>query len=588
MSDIWSTIKDFSGTLAPLLLPICSVFAIAAFAVPWYYAIPALLVLSTPAAVVMWCRRSQLREVLGTLVTTKRGRLVLALTGLVVVVPPIVIFAAGEGRFVDAYEGWSWLLVWLAFGFWGVALVLRLPAFARGRWRRLFAAVFALAFARYYLWLFVGGPTGLGLIDHVAWLVLLAGLFVAAAVAKDPEPAEPVKTPQPPKKDWKLDHFGVIAALLAASMLTVAGVFGMASDPPVKHDDTRLDPVAAPVTPPPLPSAPADLAKTFAPVLELTDGQRWRPMRVDEYLADADLVDSRGRVVKPPRLTPSDLELTCSGGQNLCYHLTIHCSLDESTEQACEDEPEPDRSRGFAYARVVRKADLAGDAVTRDRLFPAVGPYREQLTAIVQYWLFYYYDDWKTRTIFGQMRQGHEADWEAVTIGFSDEEPLFVGLSAHCAGTWLPWKDVRIADARSAGSHPLVAVAEGSQANYDDASVDIPSNWLRCKGLGSHTLEVANLAYRIRDRTGDSTTLPLDVELFDKSDPEMDFPGWWGLHNVTWFETAFGRRYDVTEETKGPESPARKRDWLEPVSSIFCGSRWKYVGDGPRPRYPRC
>ncbi|WP_157591845.1 hypothetical protein [Solirubrobacter soli] len=574
MSSFARAAKDLWWTLAPLLIPILGVLAIAAFALPPVTAIFVLALFAGLGALLLWHLRRQLVGAVKVLVDTKRGRTVLAAVATFLVASLVIVVLAGANEFADAYEFWSWLLVWLGFALWALALILRLPSFARGTWRTLFVVVFALAFARYYLWLFVGGSTGLRLFDHIAWIGLLAGLLIRVALT-DHEPLP---------EEWHPGHFGVVAAVLSAVFLMVAGVAGMASDPPVKRDDARYDADRTPAARPVVPQDPEALAKAFAPVLELTDGERWKPMRVDAYLAKADLYDPRGRVIKPPPLTPSDLPRDCPGGKQLCYWLTIHCSLDESSDQACEDDPQPDRKRGFAYARVVDKAAVSKDPATSDRLFPPTGPYKDELSAIVQYWLFYYYDDWQARTVFGQMRQGHEADWEAVTIGFSDTEPLFLALSAHCAGTWLPWKDVRIAEAAT-GAHPLVAVAQGSQANYHDNSVDIPSNWLRCKGLGSKTLDLANLAYKIRDRTGDSTTLPLDVEVFDKADPEMDFAGWWGLHNVTWFETAFHRRYNMTKETQGPESPARKADWLDPVSLIFCDPRWQYVGEAPRPRY---
>jgi hypothetical protein len=41
----------------------------------------------------------------------------------------------------------------------------------------------------------------------------------------------------------------------------------------------------------------------------------------------------------------------------------------------------------------------------------------------------------------------------------------------------------------------------------------------------------------------------------------------------------------MTKETPGPESPARKADWLDPVSLIFCDPRWQYVGKEPKRRY---
>ena len=45
----------------------------------------------------------------------------------------------------------------------------------------------------------------------------------------------------------------------------------------------------------------------------------------------------------------------------------------------------------------------------------------------------------------------------------------------------------------------MVALAEGSQANYHDPSANIPPNWARCNGVSQAEVEAANLAYKVRD-----------------------------------------------------------------------------------------
>ena len=105
---------------------------------------------------------------------------------------------------------------------------------------------------------------------------------------------------------------------------------------------------------------------------------------------------------------------------------------------------------GTAYTRVVYDRDEAdtpaGAAPLGESERPkgiqslrqVPGPYQKVL---VQYWLFYYYDDWIARgRSSASLRQSHEADWEVVTVGFDDREPLFVSFSSHCGGTWVPWR----------------------------------------------------------------------------------------------------------------------------------------------------
>ena len=139
---------------------------------------------------------------------------------------------------------------------------------------------------------------------------------------------------------------------------------------------------------------------------------------------------------------------------------------------------DPFAPQGVLYARVVHRGDEPA---------PFRGPYQpfEDLQTLIQYWIFYGYDKWQTETVVGRMTQEHEADWEHVSVGLdSKNTPLFVALSAHCGGQTVDWKDVHAAPGRpdSTGkkvevfdsrkrvnedvSHPIVAVARGSHANY--------------------------------------------------------------------------------------------------------------------------
>jgi hypothetical protein len=209
---------------------------------------------------------------------------------------------------------------------------------------------------------------------------------------------------------------------------------------------------------------------------------------------------------------------------------------------------------------------------------------------VVQYWLFYYYDDWRARTLFGWLRQSHEADWEAVTIGFSTRKPLFVALSSHCGGTWLNWKDVRVAGLTLAPLHPIVGVAQGSQANYHEPRANTaPDNWARCAGIPSRSVSAASFAYNIRDRTGVSTALHLaHLEPVDDDTAPMNFKGFWGLNGAANFETAFGREHPLSEDKRGPRSPPLQPLWIDPVGTIFCEKKrkWRYAGPGRSP--PSC
>jgi hypothetical protein len=95
------------------------------------------------------------------------------------------------------------------------------------------------------------------------------------------------------------------------------------------------------------------------------------------------------------------------------------------------------------------------------------------LTAI-QYWFFYYYNDWKA---------SHAGDWEHIVVILKDApagqgpepEPYACAYSAHHGGYRLGWKNVErvddegnivSGDGSGEGTHPVVYVANGSHANY--------------------------------------------------------------------------------------------------------------------------
>jgi len=85
---------------------------------------------------------------------------------------------------------------------------------------------------------------------------------------------------------------------------------------------------------------------------------------------------------------------------------------------------------------------------------------------IVQYWIFYYFNDW---------RNLHEGDWELVQLCFPShtvkellekgEQPVFAAYSQHQAGQRMSWSDM-VDGSLVEGTHPIVYVAQGSHANY--------------------------------------------------------------------------------------------------------------------------
>jgi hypothetical protein len=324
-----------------------------------------------------------------------------------------------------------------------------------------------------------------------------------------------------------------------------------------------------------------ELAKAYMPVFVYPENQRWLPSAVDHYLEDAILVSLRGD--RPPALeSAASLPSTC--GTDVappCYRLTINC---ESADRTCSGEqtlPETDAlQRGSTvYARVVRadtrlRRVLQGGEAEAVLAYP--GPLDAPVRTLLQYWLFYRYDEWAAPTMLGRLVQRHEADWESITIGFSATEPLFVAYSAHCGGRWLQWDDIQVADdaSLSSATHPLVAVAEGSHANYDDSHNRRPPDWATCMGMEGSAFEALTYVWGIEDVTGDHyRLLPTDVRLVDNRDPPMSFPGTWGGNDHTTLRNA--RSFQIGQEGAGPKTPSLQALWIDPITTIFCSEQWR-------------
>ena len=233
------------------------------------------------------------------------------------------------------------------------------------------------------------------------------------------------------------------------------------------------------------------------------------------------------------------------------------------------------RDAGVAYVRILERDKPPEDGSPDP--FTAAGPYASKVTTLLQYWFFYAYDEWVTPVFAGQLRQRHEGDWESVMVGLSETEPLFVAYSSHCGGTWRPWRDALVAKGVGPLTHPYVAVAEGSQANYDNPSASRAPDWATCAGIPGDTLTLVSYASNIRDRTGAvwSWTPKRLVEV-DAETPPMSFPGTWGANDLTTLETL--RSHRLSNPAPGPRTPSLQRLWREPLNTVFCTGTWHGPG----------
>jgi len=532
-----------------------------------------------------------------------------------------VLTAAGvqlaSDRSLDSIGGVASALLILALALWLLAFFLRLVSHCSS-WLRAGVAIF-VALTLYRLAAAIGLVPGGDLIsDHLSfldWLLPLAAAgFILLEAGLDSFAAKRGEDPHGREQTERLPSFvhrirggglnpasvqlfqglGLGVALTAAAILLLAGWVGLAqTDQPGKRlsTDTTTEAAAAATPPPPSTySSDQALAAAYSPVLALTRAERWSPIPYGGYVDGAVL---SGPLTTPLGRAPSIAEklgVSCPHLSSApCFRLSIRCP---TGTQACSGaEPHPTRSdeglyrEGAAYVRVVRRGaeeQLEERRNTErvrksDRWPPQVfrpeGPYAKPLSILLQYWYFYRYDEWETHVFAGKLVQRHEGDWEAVTVGLSDTEPLFVAYSAHCAGTWVPWEEAEISDRLGGRTHPVIAVAEGSHANYPRADQKRSPDWAGCQGAPRGTTTLLSYASNIRDKTEygwEWYPEEGDLHLVSENEPPMNFPGYWGASEDT---TLYGF-FKTTRlgEGHGPETPSEQPLWRTPVTKIFCGN----------------
>jgi RsiW-degrading membrane proteinase PrsW (M82 family) len=157
----------------------------------------------------------------------------------------------------------------------------------------------------------------------------------------------------------------------------------------------------------------------------------------------------------------------------------------------------------------------------------------------IQYWLFYFYNDWFNK---------HEGDWEFVQVILDqNENPEWVVLSQHHGGTRRSWDATQIED----GTHPVAYVALGSHANYFWGDEIYPNG----QDVGDSRIEIL-------DRTGSAQRVIPDVRLLPERETLLNEAGEyqlleWLVFSGNWGELAFQGDFG------GPKGPADKGDQWE-------------------------
>ena len=509
--------------------------------------------------------------------------------GVVLVLLAALVLPPGDS--LEARGGPAAYLFALAVVLLGVSALLRLLGYARSIVRVPVAALMVLAGVRLAMsaGLLPGDEAFPGITATV--LVALAGIGLAVGVAVDTwswvqaqrasdlEDLQRAIAFERPVIARVITDAASALGMLAGVVASVALLGAMVlSANPGRATGAIADSLEASAPgPPPAGFASMDdeqLARAYAPLLLFSKASLWSPVSVDDYVARAGdaltIADWEKQPVDRSQLrTLGDCPTIVPAP---CYTISTGCT---DGDAACAQPAAPARegerrSDGAVYARVVHRGAPRPDR--SPNAFDPVKPYGAATTTIVQYWFFYAFDDWISPVIAGQLRQYHEADWEALTIGFSEEGPLFVGFSQHCGGEWYPWKRVRVTE----GTRTVVAVAEGSQANYRFPNPSQAPDWTGCANLPARTTTLVSYASNIRDRTRAdwSWSAPEDgFEFVDARDFPMNVVARWAPYSRTELQTLH-RDHRLGSDAAGPATPSVQALWREPMRTIFASPRW--------------
>jgi hypothetical protein len=287
-------------------------------------------------------------------------------------------------------------------------------------------------------------------------------------------------------------------------------------------------------------AAPADpaaaLAHAYAPVLRLKQvpgscgiGEPYVPIDVNLLMGNPEVAlrgpwDRTNIVTVGP--TAADLGRGLFG-----YHLDFPGN---ALQPGCTYEEWQQHLIGHSsptmYARVVMQAGVPGKLA-------------------LQYWFFYVFNDWANT---------HEGDWEMIQLNFDAAtpadalvtHPVEVGYSQHSSAERAKWgaAPLQVVD----GTHPIVYVGKGSQANFFSSDLYLMRS--SAEGVGCD------------DTTGPSVSvnpavavIPSDPAASLKAYPWLGFLGRWGEQQAAFYN--------------GPTGPNQKEQWTEPFT--WTATSWR-------------
>jgi len=306
---------------------------------------------------------------------------------------------------------------------------------------------------------------------------------------------------------------GLLIALVIASLAAVA------SPSPASAQD-------------PAGSTEQQLVERFAPIVMLkaqeaacdANGEPYAPSSVDIVLDNPEVVlrqlGDGNPVVK---VGPSAADLY---GLNEGFYLDFPGS---AFEPGCLYEQDFDKysdtttgnRKSIVYANIAKQADEP------DKL-------------AVQYWIYWYYNDWNNK---------HESDWEGIQLLFDvgsveealADEPVSVGYAQHEGGERADWDSSKLT---REGDRPVVYSSSGSHASYFGSALYIGRSG--SEGFGCDTTDGPS------DRTDPEVILiPTSASGPDDEFAWIDFAGRWGERQSGPFN--------------GPTGPQDKERWANPV-----------------------
>jgi hypothetical protein len=271
-----------------------------------------------------------------------------------------------------------------------------------------------------------------------------------------------------------------------------------------------------------------ELAGRFAPIIILQrqnapcdpDGEPYLPAPVDVVFDDDAVVLRQGPHQEPVTSPVENTDL-----------FALH-------DDFATDFPGKPRTPGCDYETHFK-------AVMGNRqpvIYAAIGTEDGQPGIVLQYWFFYYFNDFNNL---------HEGDWEMIQLRFDadsveealGQEPVEVAYAQHSGGETADWDAPKL---ERDGTHPVVYASSGSHASYFG-----PGLWLgwgeNGSGLGCDVT------------SGDPVRIDPEVRLIPETITGADDPFAWVTFSGHWGERE-------TWVYDGPTGPALKRQWTAPVS----------------------